>query len=115
MLGSTESNPGPLHTKAATHLLQYLHGIRLLGLIIGVRSPILLEIYVDASYIEEGEARSQIGYCLRLNQLSGMVYLRSIRDILVSMSLAEAELRALKEATMEAIWFRLFLEELGFP
>ena len=31
------------------------------------------------------------------------------------MSSAEAELRALKEATMEAIWFRLLLEELGFP
>ena len=30
------------------------------------------------------------------------------------MSSAEAELRALKEATMEAIWFRLFLEKLGF-
>ena len=31
------------------------------------------------------------------------------------MSSADAELRALKEATMEAIWFQLFLEELGFP
>ena len=77
------------------------------------RSPILLEIYVDASYIEGGEVRSQIGYCLHLNQLSGMVYPRSVRNISVSMSSVEAELRALNEATMEAIWLPLFLEELG--
>ena len=89
MLGSAASNPGPLHIKATTHLLQYLHGTPLLGLTLGGRSPILLGIYVDASYIEEGEARSQIGCCLRLNQLSGMVYSRSIRDLSAFMSTAK--------------------------
>ena len=77
--------------------------------------PILLDIYVDASYIEEGEVSSQIGYCLGLNQLSGMIYSRFIRDISVSMSSADTKLQALKEVTMETIWFRLFLETLGFP
>ena len=54
-----------------------------------------LETYVDASYIEEYEVRSQIGYCLRLNQLSRMIYSWSIRDISVFMFSAEAEVRAL--------------------
>jgi hypothetical protein len=114
-LGSAASNPGPAHTKAATHLLSYLHGSSHLGLTLGGRSPVLLECFVDASYIEAGGSHSQLGYCLRLNSMSGMVYSRSIRDNSVSLSSAEAELRALKEATQDVIWFRLFLEELGFP
>ena len=32
----------------------------------------------------------------------------------MSLSSAEAELRALKEATQEAIWLRYFLKELGY-
>ena len=59
--------------------------------------------------------RSQLDYCLRLKSFSGMIYSRSIRDIAVSLSSAEAELRALKELTMDIIWFRLLLSELLFP
>ena len=70
---------------------------------------------MDASYIEEGDSRSQLGYCLRLNPSSGMVYSRSIRDTAVSLSSAEAELRAHKELTLDIIWFRLLLSELPFP
>jgi hypothetical protein len=70
---------------------------------------------VDASYIEDGDARSQLGYCFRLNSTSGMVHSRSTRDSATSLSAAEAELRALKEATQEALWLRYFLKELGYP
>ena len=44
-----------------------------------------------------------------------MLYSRSIRDSAVSLSSAEAELRALKELTQDIIWFRLLLSELLFP
>ena len=33
----------------------------------------------------------------------------------MSLSSAEAELRALKEATQEALWLRYFMRELGYP
>jgi hypothetical protein len=44
-----------------------------------------------------------------------MIHSHSIRDTSVSLSAAEAELRALKEATQEALWLRYFLKELGYP
>ena len=45
----------------------------------------------------EGDSRSQLGYGLRLNPSSGMIYSRPIRDTAVSLSSAEAELRVLKK------------------
>ena len=103
------SQLGSAHTKALSHLLSYLHGSITMCLTLGGRSPVLPECYVDASYIEV------VGYCLRLNSISKMIYSRSIRDSSVSMSSADAEIRTLKEAAQDVIWFRLFLEELGFP
>ena len=114
-LGSAAANPGPGHTKAAQYLVSYYNTTRDLTLSLGGRHPVLLHSFVDASYIEEGESRSQLGYCLRLNPSSGMIYSRSIRDTAVSLSSAEAELCALKELTMDIIWFRLLLFEPHFP
>ena len=113
-LGSAAANPGPAHTKASQYLVSYLTNTSDLTLTLGGRFPITLESYVDASYIEEGASRSQLGYCLRLNSTSGMLFSRSVRDTAVSLSSAEAELRALKELTQDIIWFRLLLHELGY-
>jgi hypothetical protein len=43
-----------------------------------------------------------------------MAVSRSIKCKKVSLSSAEAELHALVEAAKEVIWFRAFLEELGY-
>ena len=114
-LSSAVANPGEDHWKVATHTVKYLKGAAGVGLTLGGPSSIEPEIYVDASYIEDGDARSQLGYCMRLNKVAGMVHSRSIRDSSTSLSAAEAELRALKEATQEALWLRYYLRELGFP
>lgn len=114
-LGPAAGDPGDLHWQATNHCLRYLHGAADIGITLGGHHPIKLECWVDASYIEAGEAQSQIGYCLRLNSESGMYYSKSKRDSSVSLSSAEAELRALKEATQEIIWARFYLEELGYP
>ena len=95
--------------------MRYLKGVSKVGLTFGGPFDINPEIYVDASYIEDGEARSQLGYCVRLNQVAGAIHSKSIRDTATSLSAAEAELRALKEATQEAIWLRCYLKELGSP
>jgi len=95
--------------------LRYLHGAADIGITLGGHQSIKLECWVDASYIESGEAKSQLGYCLRLNSTSGMFYSKSKRDSSVSLSSAEAELRALKEAIQEILWARFYLEELGYP
>jgi Reverse transcriptase (RNA-dependent DNA polymerase) len=114
-LSSASHEPGDEHWKAASHCIRYLKGASTVGLTLGGPSAIEPEIYVDASYIEDGAARSQLGYCMRLNKVAGMIHCRSIRDTSTSLSASEAELRALKEATQEAMWLRYFLQELGFP
>ena len=114
-LSSAAANPGDEHWKAANHCMRYLKGAADVGITLGGPAELQPEIFVDASYIEDGEARSQLGYCVRLNHVAGMVHSRSIRDTATSLSASEAELRALKEAVQEAIWFRHFLRELGFP
>jgi hypothetical protein len=114
-LSSAAHEPGDEHWKAATHFVRYLKGASHVGLTLGGPAAIEPEIYVDASYIEDGAARSQLGYCMRLNKVAGMVHCKSIRDTSTSLSASEAELRALKEATQEAMWLRYFLQELGFP
>ena len=114
-LSSACANPGHEHWKAATHCLRYLKGAASVGLTLGGPPAIEPEVFVDASYIEDGEARSQLGYCVRLNREAGMIYSKSSRDTATSLSASEAELRALKEATQEAMWLRYFLKEIGYP
>ena len=104
-LFSVAADPGIAHWKAANHCLRYLKG----------PSAIEPEIFVDASYIEDGDAKSQLGYCVQLNKVAGMIHSKSIRDSSTSLSAAEAELHALKEAAQEALWLRYFLRELGYP
>jgi hypothetical protein len=71
--------------------------------------------FCDASYITHGDSMSQLAYCLFLNRTSGTVCARSKKDTTVSHSSAEAEIKAIDLATIQIIWFRGFLDELGFP
>jgi hypothetical protein len=71
--------------------------------------------FCDASYIAHGDSMSQLAYCLFLNRTSGTVCARSKKDTTVSHSSAEAEIKAIDLATIQIIWFRGFLDELGFP
>jgi Reverse transcriptase (RNA-dependent DNA polymerase) len=113
-LSSACAAPGDKHWDAANHLLRYFKGALHEGLTLGGPEEINPEIYVDASYIEDGAALSQLGYCMRLNKVSGMILSKSIRDKAVSLSASEAELRALKEATQEVMWLRYFMWEINF-
>jgi hypothetical protein len=99
---------------ASKHLLRYFAGTLHQGLTLGGPGPIVLEGWVDASLVDDGDSRSQLGYCWRLNATSGMSFSRSMRDKTVSLSSAEAELRALAELTKDLLWARTFLEELGY-
>ena len=50
-----------------------------------------------------------------MNAESGMFLCRSLRDIHVSFSISEAELRGFTLATFEVLWARYLLEEIGYP
>jgi hypothetical protein len=114
MLSSAAADPGQAHLDAVKHLMRYFSGTPLQGLTLGGAGPIRLECWVDANCEDEGDSKGQLGYCWRLNSSSGMAFSRSMRDTHVSLSSAEAELRALREATADIIWAREMLEELGY-
>lgn len=113
-LSSAAGNPGIAHVTASKHLLRYFSGTLHQGVTLGGPGPIELEGWVDAALVDEGDSRSQLGYCWRLNKASGMTYSRSMRDKAVSLSSAEAELRAMAELVKDILWARGLLEELGF-
>jgi hypothetical protein len=52
---------------------------------------------------------------MRLGKTSGMFLSRSIKDNHVSLSSAESELYAVKEAIQDIMWSRNLLEFLGYP
>jgi len=113
-LSSACASPGEKHWDAVNYLLRYFKGSPSTGITLGGHDKIEPEMFVDASYIEDGDAKSQLGYCMRMSKSAGMVLNRSIRDKSVSLSASEAELRALKEATQDALWTRYFLKEIGY-
>jgi Reverse transcriptase (RNA-dependent DNA polymerase) len=113
-ISSAASNPGLEHIAASKHLMRYFSSSLEQGLTLGGHGAIILEGWVDAALVEEGESLSQLGLCWRLNSTSGMAFSRSMRDKHVSLSSAEAEFRALKELTAELIWAREFLAEQGY-
>ena len=114
-LASNQTEPSPIHVKAAKRVLGYLLGAKEQGVTVGGAGPIRLEAWVDASHREEGESRAQLGVALRLNATSGMFLCRSVRDNHVSFSISEAELRGFTLATFEVLWARYLLEEIGYP
>ena len=69
----------------------------------------------DASYITKDDSKSQYGFALFLNLNSGTVYARSSKSRTVDRSATEAEIKAIDETIKAILWFRGFLEELGYP
>ena len=114
-LSSAAADPGEEHLLASAHLVTYLYSSRNIKLVLGGTDPIFLECYTDSSFIEIGDSKSQLAYCMRLGKTSGMFLSRSIKDNHVSLSSAESELYAVKESIQDIIWARNLLEFLGFP
>ena len=113
-LASSQADPGFEHILAADHLTSYLYGTRHLGLTLGGTDPIILEAFCDSSYVEEADSLSQLAYCMRLGNSSGMFLSRSMRDHHVSLSSSESEVRAVVEAIKDIVWARNMLEFLDY-
>jgi hypothetical protein len=102
--------------KGLKHLNRYLLGSSSEKLTFGgADKEIKLFGFSDASYISKGDSKSQLAYCFFLNKTSGTVSARSKKDTTVSHSSAEAEIKALDLAILQATWFRGFLSEIGYP
>mmetsp|Transcript_19857 Transcript_19857/g.33231 ORF Transcript_19857/g.33231 Transcript_19857/m.33231 type:complete len:303 (-) Transcript_19857:1218-2126(-) len=116
ILATGAANPHEVHTKGLKHITRYLIGnpdakVTLGGLIREIR----LFGFCDASYVPHADSKSQLAYCFFLNLESGTICARTKKDTTVSHSSAEAEVKALDLAIIQATWLRGFLAELGYP
>lgn len=75
--------------------------------------PIELFGMSDASFVQSGDCKSQLGYAVYLSKNSAPVYCRSKRATTVSLSSTQAEVDALVELTKEIMWFQGFLNSIG--
>jgi transposase InsO family protein len=115
-LATASENPSENHMKGLKHLNRYLLGSSSEKLTFGgADKEIKLFGFSDASYISKSDSKSQLAYCFFLNKTSGTVSARSKKDTTVSHSSAEAEIKALDLAILQATWFRGFLSEIGYP
>ena len=113
-LSRFNSNPGRVHWQQCQRVFRYLQGTRDLMLQYGGTSNVNLDVYSDADYAGDlDSARSTSGYAVFIG--SSLVSWASRRQPVVAKSTTEAEYIAANEAGSEGVWFRSFLEELGYP
>ena len=112
-LSRFNANPGRAHWNAVKHVFKYLAGTQDMCLCYG---PSLdgtrLSIYSDADYGVD-TARSTTGYSTFLG--GNLVNWRSKRQDVVAKSTTEAELIAANDGGSDAVWYRLYTQELGYP
>ena len=100
------------HWDAAIHIVRYLKGTRTLSLVLGGDQHINLIGFSDSSYADCIDTRrSSMGYCF---SLGGAVFSWSSRkQKTVACSTCDAEYITVSKSCREAVWLRLFLNELG--
>jgi Zn ribbon nucleic-acid-binding protein len=105
------ANPTEDHVAAAKHTLRYLKGTMDLELVFrGDLQP--LTGYTDSDWAGDAQTRrSTAGYVFNLG--SGAISWSSKRQSVVALSSCEAEYMGQTQATKEAVWLRLLLQQLG--
>lgn len=105
------NNPGPEHWTAIKRILRYLQGTKDKGIKYGA-DDIQLSVYSDADFAGDVDTRkSTTGYVSIV--AGGPVTWSSHKQKCVSRSTTEAEYIAASDTTVEIIWLRKFLQELG--
>ena len=115
-LARAGDQPSSNHISGLKHINRYLKGTTDKRLTFGGDDrEINLFGFSDASYVTKHDSLSQLAYCFFLNKTSGTICARSKKDTTVSHSSAEAEIKAIDLATLQAVWIRGLLGELGYP
>jgi hypothetical protein len=94
-------------------LLKYINGTKDLCLIVGGEEALELFGMTDASFVQDQDCKSQLGYAIYLSRNSGAVYCSSVKNSLVSLSSTQSEVDALVGLVKEILWFQGFLESIG--
>jgi hypothetical protein len=106
------ANPKKIHCNLVRHIFKYLKGNP--ELYIRYRpGKVLLECYADAAYANHLEYRSTLGHCITINGVIVDWSSKSQKGV-PAQSSSEAEYMSAASAANNVIWFREFLNELGF-
>ena len=104
--------PRSPHYAAVLRILRYLKGTIFDGLHFSSHSSLTLQAYSDADWAgDPTDRRSTTRYCFLLGDY--LISWRSKKQIVVARSNTEAEYRALTATTVELIWLRWLLQDLG--
>ena len=105
------NDPRESHQKATDKILSYLKGTIGLGLLFKRGNEPNIYLYTDSNYAGSlDDSRSTSGYCNFIG--CNLVTWRSKKQKAVSLSSAEAELRALKKGVCEGMWLKDILQDL---
>ncbi|KAE8679209.1 Retrovirus-related Pol polyprotein from transposon TNT 1-94 [Hibiscus syriacus] len=105
------ANPGKEHWNTVKRILRYIKGISNVALCYE-GSNLLINGYVDSDYAGDlDKSKSTTGYVFKV--AGGAVSWISKLQSIVATSTIEAEYVAATQASKEAIWLKMLLEELG--
>jgi hypothetical protein len=114
-ISTQANNPNEEYINATIKLLKYLNTTIDSALTLGGNDKeVKLFAYSDASYITEGDSKSQLGNCFFLTKDSGAIYSVSKKDNTVSHSSTEAEIKAIDLCVRTVIYLRNLLKEIKF-
>jgi hypothetical protein len=120
-LARHNSNPGPSHWKAATHVMRYLKGTSHMGLryhaTLSNLQPALrnkLFGYCDSDWGSDVDTRRSVGaHLIFLN--GAAISWKSKLQASTAQSTCEAEFMAASKIANEILWLRRIMTDLGFP
>ena len=104
---ATQDDQAKLH-----RVLKYLNGSSDLGIVLWPAHDVSLTAHIDASYGVHSDGKSHSGICITLGQ--GPIFVRSVKQRLVTKSSSEAELVAVADESTQVFWSRAFLEHQGY-
>ena len=108
------SNPRQGHWDAALRILRYLKSSPGQGIFLPADNPLDLHVYCDSDWAScPMSRRSLTGYLVKLGHAP--IAWKTKNQVTVSRSSAEAEYRAMANATSELVWIRNLLMFLGLP
>ena len=107
-----QADYGESHWTAVKNILKYLRRTKDMFLVYGGEEELVVNGYTDASFqTDVDDSKSQSGYVFMLN--GGAVSWKSSKQDTVAHSTMEAEYYAAAEASMESVWIKQFLTDLG--
>jgi len=113
-LATKTKDPRRTHYEAACRILRYLHSSpKYVIKYDGGKALTAVQIFADASHNIHADGKGHGGLFITLG--SGYVFAKSKKLALTTLSSTESEGINVCDAITYAIWFKLFLSEIGVP